>query len=105
MTKIEISVDQALSKKAATPRRKPEYTVDDADDSISISILNDGKGIPVEIHPKENIYIPELIFGHLLTGSNFNDESVSITCTVDVSERVCVCAIEKIINLCFNVTI
>lgn len=43
---------------------------------LSISIRNDGKGIPVELHPKENIYIPELIFGHLLTGSNFNDDEV-----------------------------
>jgi DNA topoisomerase-2 len=46
---------------------------------LSVSIFNDGKGIPVEVHPKENIYIPELIFGHLLTGSNFNDDNVSNT--------------------------
>ena len=41
----------------------------------SIIIENDGTGIPIEIHKKEKCYIPELIFGHLLTGSNFsNDE-------------------------------
>jgi DNA topoisomerase-2 len=40
---------------------------------LCISVLNDGKGIPVSIHPEEKVYIPELIFGHLLTGSNFND--------------------------------
>lgn len=45
---------------------------------LQISVLNDGKGIPVEKHTKENIYVPELIFGHLLTGSNFNDDSVSV---------------------------
>ncbi|KAH6895425.1 DNA topoisomerase [Thelonectria olida] len=38
-----------------------------------ISVENNGKGIPVEIHEKEKIYIPELIFGHLLAGSNFDD--------------------------------
>mmetsp|Transcript_31959 Transcript_31959/g.95704 ORF Transcript_31959/g.95704 Transcript_31959/m.95704 type:complete len:1312 (-) Transcript_31959:14-3949(-) len=38
-----------------------------------ISITNDGKGIPVQVHRKEGIYIPELVFGHLLTGSNFDD--------------------------------
>lgn len=38
-----------------------------------ISIENDGKGIPIIIHEKENCYIPELIFGHFLTGSNFDD--------------------------------
>lgn len=40
----------------------------------SISIENDGTGIPVEMHKKEKIFIPELIFGHLLAGSNFSDD-------------------------------
>lgn len=30
-----------------------------------ISVMNDGRGIPVEMHKKENVMIPELIFGHL----------------------------------------
>lgn len=38
-----------------------------------ISVKNNGKGIPVVIHEDHNIYVPELIFGHLLTGSNYND--------------------------------
>lgn len=38
-----------------------------------MSVENNGKGIPVVIHEKEKIYIPELIFGHLLAGSNFDD--------------------------------
>ncbi|KAL2024501.1 hypothetical protein VTK56DRAFT_7544 [Thermocarpiscus australiensis] len=38
-----------------------------------ISVENNGKGIPIEMHEKENCYIPELIFGHLLTGSNYDD--------------------------------
>ena len=43
-----------------------------SDDNISVE--NDGPGIPVVIHDKEKIYIPEMIFGHMLTGSNYNDE-------------------------------
>lgn len=39
----------------------------------SISVENDGPGIPIEIHEKEKCYIPELIFGHLLAGENFDD--------------------------------
>ncbi len=38
-----------------------------------ISIWNNGAGIPVEIHPTEKIYVPTMIFGHLLTSSNFDD--------------------------------
>jgi DNA topoisomerase-2 len=40
----------------------------------SISVFNNGKGIPVVIHKEHKIYVPELIFGHLLTGSNYNDD-------------------------------
>ncbi|KAK3939798.1 DNA topoisomerase 2 [Diplogelasinospora grovesii] len=42
-------------------------------ESGEISVENNGKGIPVEMHEKEKCYIPELIFGHLLTGSNYDD--------------------------------
>jgi DNA topoisomerase-2 len=42
------------------------------DDNIVIE--NDGPGIPIEIHKEHNIYIPELIFGHLLSGENYDDE-------------------------------
>jgi DNA gyrase/topoisomerase IV subunit B len=38
-----------------------------------ISIENDGPGIPIVIHEKEKIYIPELLFGHLLTSENYDD--------------------------------
>jgi len=38
-----------------------------------ISVEDDG-GIPVQIHPEYNQYIPEMIFGELRTGSNFSDE-------------------------------
>jgi len=37
----------------------------------SITILNDGNGIVVKKHEKEKIYIPQLIFGELLTSSNY----------------------------------
>ncbi|KAG8706091.1 DNA topoisomerase 2 [Ceratobasidium sp. 395] len=44
-----------------------------------ISVYNNGKGIPVEIHSKEKIYIPEMIFGHLLTSSNYDDDEKKLT--------------------------
>ena len=40
----------------------------------SISIYNDGDGIDIEILPEYDIYPPELIFGTLLTSTNYNDE-------------------------------
>jgi DNA topoisomerase-2 len=49
------------------------------DNGLRISIENNGSAIPIELHAKEHIYIPELIFGHLLTGSNFNDATSRLT--------------------------
>lgn len=36
-------------------------------------ITNDGEGIEIEKHPEHDVYIPELIFGNLLTSTNYND--------------------------------
>ena len=38
--------------------------------SGTISVLNNGGAVPVQMHATEQVYVPELIFGHLLTGSN-----------------------------------
>jgi DNA topoisomerase-2 len=38
-----------------------------------ITVENDGPGIPIEMHKKENMWVPELIFFNLLAGSNFDD--------------------------------
>ena len=42
------------------------------------SILNDGQGISVSLHPTEKVYNAELIFGHLLTSSNYNKDEKKI---------------------------
>jgi DNA topoisomerase-2 len=44
-----------------------------------ISVYNNGRGIPIEIHSSEKIYIPELIFGHLLSSSNYDDDEKKLT--------------------------
>jgi DNA topoisomerase-2 len=46
--------------------------------SESISVENDGDGIPIEMHPTEKVWTPELIFGHLLTSGNYNKEEEKI---------------------------
>lgn len=38
-----------------------------------ISVWNNGSGVPIVEHSEHKMYIPELIFGHLLSGSNYDD--------------------------------
>ena len=40
-----------------------------------ISISNDSMGIPVTMQKTEKLYVPELLFGQLLTSSNFDDDN------------------------------
>lgn len=44
-----------------------------------ISIWNNGKGIPIEMHAEQKVYVPTLIFGQLLTSSNYDDTQKKIT--------------------------
>jgi DNA topoisomerase II len=44
-----------------------------------ISVYNNGRGIPIQIHKGEKMFVPELVFGTLMTGSNFADSEKRIT--------------------------
>ena len=44
-----------------------------------IKMTNNGDGIHVERHPVNNLWIPEMIFGHLRTSTNYNKEEQKIT--------------------------
>ncbi|KAG0688568.1 DNA topoisomerase 2 [Pichia californica] len=68
----------AADNKIRDPTMKKIDVIINAEENI-ISVKNDGKGIPIEIHDKEKIYIPELIFGNLLTSSNYDDDEKKVT--------------------------
>jgi len=68
----EILVNAADNSQRDSSMTFLKATVDRATGEISVE--NNGKGIPIEMHEKEKCYIPELIFGHLLTGSNYDDD-------------------------------
>ncbi|ORX76043.1 type II DNA topoisomerase [Anaeromyces robustus] len=73
----EILVNAADNKIRDPSMDTIKVTIDS--EKNEISVYNNGKGIPVEIHEKEKVYIPELIFGHLLTSSNYDDNEKKVT--------------------------
>lgn len=48
--------------------------VEVSDDKRVLTIRNDGEGIDVEKHPEYGVYIPQLIFGELLTSTNYDKD-------------------------------
>ncbi|XP_020745770.2 DNA topoisomerase 2-alpha [Odocoileus virginianus] len=74
--------DEILVNAADNKQRDPKMsciriTIDPENNLISI--WNNGKGIPVVEHKVEKMYVPALIFGQLLTSSNYDDEEKKVT--------------------------
>ena len=44
-----------------------------------IAIMNNGRGIPIEIHKEHNVHIPSMIFGEMMTSSNYDDDEKKVT--------------------------
>lgn len=73
----EILVNAADNKVRDSTMDQIKVTIDK--EAGTITVWNNGRGIPVEMHEKEGIYIPELIFGNLLTSSNYDDDEAKVT--------------------------
>ncbi|XP_048221959.1 DNA topoisomerase 2-alpha [Perognathus longimembris pacificus] len=74
--------DEILVNAADNKQRDPKMscirvTIDPENNLISI--WNNGKGIPVVEHKVEKMYVPALIFGQLLTSSNYDDDEKKVT--------------------------
>lgn len=73
----EILVNAADNKQNDKNMSEIRVTVDR--ETGEVSVRNDGKGIPIEIHKQHGIYVPEMIFGNLLTSSNYDDNQQKVT--------------------------
>jgi DNA topoisomerase-2 len=61
----------ADGKPDALPVTTLEVEIDTADGTIHMT--NDGNGIDVAQHPEHKLWIPEMIFGHLRTSTNYDE--------------------------------
>jgi len=66
-------VQRCLEFAKTKPNTEQVSKIEVSIDKNSFTIKNNGQGIPIELHPVEKIYIPELIFGNMMTSSNYDD--------------------------------
>ncbi|KZC12629.1 PREDICTED: DNA topoisomerase 2 [Dufourea novaeangliae] len=74
--------DEILVNAADNKQRDPKMDmikIEIDQENNVVSVWNNGKGIPVVIHKEENMFVPTMIFGHLLTSSNYDDEEEKVT--------------------------
>ena len=71
-----------VARMAGLEKSKENIPVSYIDISIDsegvITMINDGNGIDVAKHPEYDIWIPEMIFGHLRTSTNYNKDEKKI---------------------------
>ena len=56
-----------------------KYSDSQQTEKYAISVENNGTGIDVAQHPIEKLWIPQMIFGKLLTSSNYDDNEKKVT--------------------------
>lgn len=73
----EILVNAADNKQRDSKMNTIKIDIDSENNKVKI--WNNGKGIPVVEHKTEKMYVPTMIFGHLLTSSNYDDSEKKVT--------------------------
>ena len=69
---------RSVTTAGMTPIKHIAVTVQNKDGDAIISVENDGDGISIELDEEQKVMIPEMIFGHLLTSSNYDKSEEKI---------------------------
>ena len=73
----EVLVNASDNKQRDKSMNKLEVTI--CPESNTLTVWNNGASVPVVVHETHGIHVAEMLFGHLLTGSNFDDTERKVT--------------------------
>jgi DNA topoisomerase-2 len=68
-----------MQSKDDDPKNEKVSQINITIENNEITMYNNGNGIDIEIHPEYKIWIPEMIFGHLRTSTNYDKKQKKIT--------------------------
>jgi len=72
---ILVNVLDHVVRCSGTSRPVKEIKVTICKETGKIEVYNSGEGIEIEKHEVHDVYIPELVFGNMLTSTNYDDET------------------------------
>jgi len=61
-------------RQRASPNPVKNITIEISEDNQTITVENDGEGITVAEHPEYKVWVPQLVFGELLTSTNYDKD-------------------------------
>ena len=67
-----------MIQSSRTDKKNVSYIETNISEDGTITITNDGNGIDIAKHPENGLWIPEMIFGHLRTSTNYDKEEKKI---------------------------
>ena len=67
-----------MNQSKETDKKNVSFISIDITEDGMITITNDGNGIDVAKHPENGLWIPEMVFGHLRTSTNYNKDEKKI---------------------------
>ena len=76
ITSVEASDNKTNKDNTNYPVTYIDISIDDSTGIVTLT--NDGNGIDVSVHPEYKVWIPELIFGHLRTSTNYDKSEKKI---------------------------
>jgi DNA topoisomerase-2 len=62
-----------MQHSSLTDKKNVSYIDISVSEDGTITMVNDGDGLDVAKHPETQLWIPEMIFGHLRTSTNYNE--------------------------------
>lgn len=74
VVRMQQKIDNDVPNSLAVTQIEVEISPDD-----SITMINNGNGMDVAKHPEYDLWMPEIIFGHLRTSTNYNKDEKKIT--------------------------
>lgn len=75
--RMQVAAASAATAGEKAPKQVTYIAVDVANDG-TITVTNDGDSVAVAKHPTLGVWVPELIFAHAMTGTNFNKSDSDI---------------------------
>jgi DNA topoisomerase-2 len=75
--RMQVAAADAAAAGEKAPKQVTYIAVDVAEDG-TITVTNDGDSVAVAKHPTLGVWVPELIFAHAMTGTNFNKSDSDI---------------------------